>query len=166
MTGAGLKILKISEKNGRAESVRVDMGEPEITGVGETVMANGRTFIFTRVSMGNPHAVIFQDEVEDFDVAGFGTVIEHDALFPNRTNAEFAKILIKVTRDQGKKYIYEALQNDLDENGKLSFNNNIHVKNDFTAAFMKTLGFEWRRPDEEYMKGYIKYYRDLGYLSV
>ena len=81
-------------------------------------------------------------------------------------DAEFAKILIKVTRDQGKKYIYEALQNDLDENGKLSFNNNIHVKNDFTAAFMKTLGFEWRRPDEEYMKGYIKYYRDLGYLSV
>ena len=93
MTGAGLKILKISEKNGKAESVRVDMGEPEITGVGETVTANGRIFIFTRVSMGNPHAVIFQDEVEDFDVAGFGTVIEHDALFPNRTNAEFAKIL-------------------------------------------------------------------------
>ncbi len=93
MTGAGIRILKINEKNGRTESVRVDMGEPEILGIGENVKANGCIFTFTRVSMGNPHAVIFQDEVENFDVAGFGTVIEHDALFPNRTNTEFAKIL-------------------------------------------------------------------------
>ena len=93
MTGAGIKILKINAKNGKVESVRVDMGEPEIQGIGECVKAKDREFIFTRVSMGNPHAVIFQDEVENFDVAGYGTVIEHDPLFPNRTNTEFAKIL-------------------------------------------------------------------------
>ena len=93
MTGAGIKILKINAKNGIVESVRVDMGEPEIQGIGESVKAKDREFIFTRVSMGNPHAVIFQDEVENFDVAGYGTVIEHDPLFPNRTNTEFAKIL-------------------------------------------------------------------------
>ena len=93
MTGAGLKNLQIREKDGKAESVRVDMGEPEVLGIGEKVEAKGRVFSFTRVSTGNPHAVIFLDEVENFDVAGYGTVIEHDPLFPNRTNTEFAKIL-------------------------------------------------------------------------
>ena len=93
MTGAGIKILKINAKDGKAESIRVDMGEPEIQGIGEAVKAKDRTFVFTRVSMGNPHAVIFQDEVENFDVGGYGPVIEHDPLFPNRTNTEFAKIL-------------------------------------------------------------------------
>lgn len=93
MTGAGIKILQINAKQGKAESVRVDMGVPEVQGNGETVRAGGREFTFTRVSMGNPHAVIFQDEVEDFDVAGYGARIEHDPLFPNRTNTEFAKVL-------------------------------------------------------------------------
>ena len=93
MTGAGIKILKINARHGKVESVRVDMGEPEIQGIGEKLTAKDREFRFTRVSMGNPHAVIFQDEVENFDVAGYGTVIEHDPLFPNRTNTEFAKIL-------------------------------------------------------------------------
>ena len=93
MTGDGIKILKINARHGKVESVRVDMGEPEIQGIGEKLTAKDREFRFTRVSMGNPHAVIFQDEVENFDVAGYGTVIEHDPLFPNRTNTEFAKIL-------------------------------------------------------------------------
>ena len=93
MTGAGIKILKINAKQGKVESVRVDMGVPEVQGTGETVKAGDRVFSFARVSMGNPHAVIFQDEVEDFDVAGYGTRIEHDPLFPNRTNTEFAKVL-------------------------------------------------------------------------
>lgn len=93
MTGAGIKILQINAKQGKVESVRVDMGMPEVQGTGETVRAGGREFTFTRVSMGNPHAVIFQDEVEDFDVAGYGARIEHDPLFPNRTNTEFAKVL-------------------------------------------------------------------------
>jgi diaminopimelate epimerase len=93
MTGAGIKILQMRIQDGKTSSVKVNMGIPEIQGIGETVEANGRTFSFTRVSMGNPHAVIFLDEVEDFDVAGIGTIIEHDPLFPNRTNTEFAKVL-------------------------------------------------------------------------
>ena len=93
MTGAGIKILQMRIQDGKTSSVKVNMGIPEIQGIGETVEANGRTFSFTRVSMGNPHAVIFLDEVEDFDVAGIGTIIEHDPMFPNRTNTEFAKVL-------------------------------------------------------------------------
>ena len=93
MTGAGIKLLRICGEHGKAASVRVDMGEPVILGTGETVTVKGRTFPFTRISMGNPHAVIFLDEVETFDVTGYGSLIEHHALFPNRTNTEFAKIL-------------------------------------------------------------------------
>ena len=93
MTGAGIKILKINAENGKTVSVRVDMGEPEVPGLGEKVQANDREFTFTRVSTGNPHAVIFLDEVESFDVEGYGKVIEKAPLFPNRTNTEFAKIL-------------------------------------------------------------------------
>ncbi len=93
MTGAGIKMLKINAAGGKTESVRVDMGIPEILGTGETVKAGDRVFPFTRVSTGNPHAVIFLDEVENFDVAGYGTVIEQHPLFPNRTNTEFARVL-------------------------------------------------------------------------
>jgi diaminopimelate epimerase len=45
------------------------------------------------VSMGNPHAVFFMDEVENFPVGEIGPEIEHNSLFPQRTNVEFAKIL-------------------------------------------------------------------------
>lgn len=93
MTGAGIKILSIREKDGKAASVRVDMGAPEIQGMNETIEAAGETFRFTRVSMGNPHAVIFLDEVENLDTARYGTAIEHHPVFPNRTNTEFAKVM-------------------------------------------------------------------------
>ena len=93
MTGAGIKILQINARNGRTESVRVDMGIPEVQETGGSVEAKDRTFPFTRVSTGNPHAVIFLDEVENFDVEGYGKIIEHHPLFPNRTNTEFAKVI-------------------------------------------------------------------------
>lgn len=93
MTGAGIKILQLKVNHGKVESVRVDMGEPQIQGKGETVKAKGTVFSFTRVSTGNPHAVIFLDDVDHFDVAGYGTEIECNPIFPNRTNTEFAKIL-------------------------------------------------------------------------
>lgn len=93
MTGAGIKVLQIHEAGGTADSVRVDMGEPEVFGCRETIQAAGRSFVITQVSMGNPHAVIFQDEVEKCDLYQYGPAIEHHPMFPNRTNTEFAKVL-------------------------------------------------------------------------
>ena len=93
MTGAGIKILDLCTEQGKVVSVRVDMGKPDVLGIGETVHANSREFTFTRVSTGNPHAVIFVDDPDSFDVAGYGTIIEHDPLFTERTNTEFAKVL-------------------------------------------------------------------------
>ena len=89
-TGAGIKTLQIREEKGKVLSVRVDMGEPEIYGIGERLEADGRKYTITRVSMGNPHAVVFLDDVETLDLPGIGPAIEHHPMFPNRTNTEFA----------------------------------------------------------------------------
>ena len=104
MTGAGLIGLKLNVKDGKTESVRVDMGEPVLEGkkipvnvegnpvVGALVKAKGQEYRMTCVSMGNPHAVIFVDDADSFDVHGVGARIETDPLFPRRTNVEFATV--------------------------------------------------------------------------
>ena len=95
MTDAGIKKLEIRAKDGKTESVRVDMGEPQILGIGETVKVSDSVFSFTRISTGNPHAVIFVDDIEHFAVEAYGRMIECHPLFPDRTNTEFAKVLSK-----------------------------------------------------------------------
>ena len=104
MTGAGIKILKLAVKDGVTETVRVDMGEPELEGakipvnvygnpvVGTAVEAKGQAFRMTCVSMGNPHAVIFVDDADSFDVHGIGAEIEVNPLFPRKTNVEFVTV--------------------------------------------------------------------------
>jgi diaminopimelate epimerase len=52
-----------------------------------------KTFKITCASMGNPHCVIFVDDVENFPVATYGPLIENNALFPRRTNVEFIQII-------------------------------------------------------------------------
>lgn len=103
-TLAGLKdlwIVKDEKSHHKASSIRVDMGEPVLSGkaipvkidkepvVGVPIMS----YIGTAVSMGNPHLVIFTDEITDEQVLQHGPKIEQDPLFPNRTNVEFVKII-------------------------------------------------------------------------
>jgi amino acid adenylation domain-containing protein/thioester reductase-like protein len=76
----------------------------------------------------------------------------------------FAKRL-KATAGDEKKYIYEAFMNDMDENGRLNYETNIHIQNDFTVDYLKQLGFEWTKIDYEYIKGYVEYFTHLGYLE-
>ena len=104
MTGAGLIGLKLNVKDGKTESVRVDMGEPELEGlkipvnvnanpvIGAPVAALGHEYKMTCVSMGNPHAVIFVDDADSFDVHGVGASIEVNPLFPRKTNVEFVTV--------------------------------------------------------------------------
>ncbi len=83
-TGAGTKKVILFEDG----SSRVDMGPPTL---GDDVEM--RDFLFSRVSMGNPHAVAFlrsEDEVDALDLAGIGPAIEKDPTFPEGTNVEFA----------------------------------------------------------------------------
>jgi diaminopimelate epimerase len=92
-------------ENGHVRGVRVDMGEPRLERadipmagpagqvVGEALLAGDRTFAVTAVSMGNPHAVIFVDDVAAFPVEHYGAIIETCAAFPRRTNVEFVQTI-------------------------------------------------------------------------
>ncbi|MCL2080731.1 MAG: carbamoyl-phosphate synthase large subunit [Oscillospiraceae bacterium] len=104
-TLSGIKIMDVTTKNGLVLSVKVDMGRavlrPDDIPVrlsGESVVARpvtvgGAEYKITCVSMGNPHAVVFCDNVENFAVNDIGPLFEYDGLFPDRTNAEFVEVM-------------------------------------------------------------------------
>ena len=119
-TGGGIKTLNLNIKDGKVFSVRVDMGEPilqakyipvlteNITSkddsafpiispeemiIKKELFVNGKTFLITCVSMGNPHCVIFIDDEQDMNPEKWGPVIEKHPFFPKRVNVEFAKII-------------------------------------------------------------------------
>lgn len=106
-TLAGIKVLNFNIKEGKVESVRVDMGEPilepkNIPVISEEeivknlkIKAIDKEFKFTAVSMGNPHAITLVEDVKSFDVKKYGEIIEIDSKFPNKTNVEFIEILDK-----------------------------------------------------------------------
>jgi diaminopimelate epimerase len=106
-TGAGVLECALDVEAGKVRTVAVDMGRPRLMrdeiplrpggqtrALRETISARGRTFQFTGVSMGNPHAVIFVDERAPLRVLAdeFGPLFENAERFPNRTNVEFAAI--------------------------------------------------------------------------
>ena len=103
-TLGGIKTLQLRLKDGSVDQVTVDMGEPAFSPaslpvewpgeriVNQPLTIDGQTHHITCVSMGNPHAVIFVDDPQAVDVHGIGRQIEHDALFPKRTNVEFVRV--------------------------------------------------------------------------
>jgi diaminopimelate epimerase len=104
-TLAGIIRPKLQLRAGKVSAVTVDMGAPRLErkeipmkGKGgrplrERLRVLGERFEATCVSMGNPHCVIFVDDVNKFPVERFGPVIEHHDLFPRRTNVEFVQVL-------------------------------------------------------------------------
>ncbi len=106
-TGAGLLACEMDASGGHVASVTVEMGRPRYTrdeiplapgGAGratrEAITALGRTFHFTAVSMGNPHAVIFVDGDEDLRALAekYGPALEIAPTFPRRANIELARV--------------------------------------------------------------------------
>ncbi|MFQ3549762.1 MAG: diaminopimelate epimerase, partial [Armatimonadota bacterium] len=105
-TLGGIKTLKLNTTGGKVETVRVDMGEPGLLRsqipmrgsdnskvIGENLKAAGKKFEITCVSMGNPHCVIFTDDLEYFPIEKYGPEIENHASFPQRTNVEFVEVI-------------------------------------------------------------------------
>lgn len=105
-TLAGIKTLVMTEKNGKIEAVRVDMGEPIlepklIPVISEEnpvknlqLKSEDKEFKFTCVSMGNPHAVAFiEEDVNDFDICKYGAKLEVNKAFPNKANIEFINVI-------------------------------------------------------------------------
>lgn len=100
-TGRGVLSLELDVKAGKVQQVRVDMGEPILTANDipttlpeppRNVVLPGTDLRATCVSMGNPHCVIFVDEITDELVLNVGPRIEVLPVFPRRTNVEFVKI--------------------------------------------------------------------------
>ncbi|MBQ7704980.1 MAG: diaminopimelate epimerase [Selenomonadaceae bacterium] len=99
-TGAGILTVQL-ENN----LVTVDMGEPILTAekipvifdkekvIGEPLKVDGETFKITCVSMGNPHCVIFVDDLSKINLEKIGPKFENNKIFPRRTNTEFVEVL-------------------------------------------------------------------------
>lgn len=108
-TLGGIKHLFLEVEDGKVSLVKVDMGpailEPEkipVTAEGSRVVdeplcVDGKTFRMTCVSMGNPHAVIYVDDVQGMDLEKTGPSFENHERFPNRINTEFAHVLDRNT---------------------------------------------------------------------
>ena len=78
----------------------------------------------------------------------------------------FNRALRGTVRDRVTEYIFEAFQNDMDGQGRLLYDSNIRIDNDFTVWFLNKLGFAWNEIDREYIRGYVEYFREIGYLTV
>ena len=108
-TLAGIKILKLNVVDGSVKSVCVNMGSPELTPknipidssldrfIQQPVEVDGREYLVTGVSMGNPHAVTFIDDTDSLEIEKIGPKFENHELFPRRINTEFAQIVDRGT---------------------------------------------------------------------
>ena len=95
----------VEEINGKAASIRVDMGKaifnshdipvsselPEF--IGQNLKVGDKDFVVNCVSVGNPHCVIIKQELNEDEIRKYGPLLENHPLFPNRINVQFAKVL-------------------------------------------------------------------------
>ena len=103
----GVKYLQLFLEDGKVDTVKVNMGTPELVPeripvvceaaresiIDEPVFVQGQEYKMTCVSMGNPHAVIFMDNVTDLKIEKIGPYFENHERFPKRINTEFVKVL-------------------------------------------------------------------------
>lgn len=104
-TGAGIKTLLLTVENKKVSQVRVDMGEPILnpelipveadgdTVIDEKIYVDGKEWHMTCVSMGNPHAVVFVEDTDAFELEKYGPQFENHPRFPKRTNVEFVHVI-------------------------------------------------------------------------
>ena len=105
-TKAGVKVVRLKVLNGEVQEVEVDMGRPIFDDIKNISVQNNyripisvnikvddTKFIGTYVSMGNPHLVIFVNNVENIDIEKWGPAIENMKCFPNKINVEFVQAL-------------------------------------------------------------------------
>lgn len=108
-TLAGIKYLELTVEKGQVSQVRVDMGEPELLAekipvisqqvkvIDVPITAGEKEYRMTCVSMGNPHCVVFMEDVEHLEIEKVGPLFENHELFPKRINTEFVKVIDRKT---------------------------------------------------------------------
>ena len=110
-TLSGIKYIKVSIENGKVVSARVNMGKPILKGAeiptkfdGDTVVSQKLTigennYAVTCVSMGNPHCILYVDDVKSLDLPKIGPAFENHEMFPDRINTEFIHIISETEFD-------------------------------------------------------------------
>lgn len=110
-TLGGIKYLDLIVEEGRVRLVKVDMGSPvleaeqiPIIGLGnrvldEPIRVDDMEYRITGVSMGNPHGVVFLEDVKNLEIEKIGPLFEHHECFPNRVNTEFVHVLDRHTAE-------------------------------------------------------------------
>lgn len=108
-TRSGIKKLTLYPENGKVKTVLVDMGKAVLkpadipmnvsgdTFINKPITVDGKEVFITAVSMGNPHAVTYVDDVDSLELEEIGPSFENHPLFPERVNTEFIKILDEST---------------------------------------------------------------------
>ena len=104
-TASGIKYLDLTVENGKVALVKVNMGAPILEAakipvvsekeqvINEPLLVDGKEYRITGVSMGNPHAITYIDDVKGLDIEKIGPKFEFHPAFPDRVNTEFAKVL-------------------------------------------------------------------------
>ena len=110
-TLSGIKCIKITVQDGKAVAARVNMGAPILTPReiptkfdGETIVSqkltvDDKAYAVTCVSMGNPHCVLYTDDVRALDLPRIGPKFENHEMFPDRINTEFVHIVSETEFD-------------------------------------------------------------------
>ena len=108
-TLGGIKYLDFTVENGKVKLVKVDMGSPELVPVNipivaegvsvidEPIVVDGKEYRMTGVSMGNPHTVVYLDDVQGLEIEKIGPKFENHERFPKRINTEFARVIDRQT---------------------------------------------------------------------
>lgn len=108
-TLSGIKTLEVTEQNGVAVSLKVDMGKAELKTelipaicnldkiINMPLRVADTDYNITAVSMGNPHAVVFCDDVDGLNLEKIGPDFEHHKMFPEQVNTEFIKVIDRNT---------------------------------------------------------------------
>ncbi|MGI6094488.1 MAG: diaminopimelate epimerase [Lachnospiraceae bacterium] len=104
-TKSGIKYVDLTVEDGKAVKVKVNMGAPELQAsripvvskkeqvIAEPIEVDGITYHMTAVSMGNPHAVVYIEDVKGLDIETVGPKFEHHPCFPDRVNTEFVRVI-------------------------------------------------------------------------
>ena len=108
-TKCGIKYLDLTIKDGKVDTVKVNMGTPILKAVDipvrsekeqvidEPVMVDGKEWKITCVSMGNPHAITYIDDVKNLEIEKIGPKFENHEIFPDRVNTEFVRVIDRNT---------------------------------------------------------------------
>lgn len=104
-TRSGIKLIKMNVENGKVVSARVNMGEPILeaekiptkfdgeNAIRRKLTIDEKEYEVTCVSMGNPHCIVYVDDVKDIDLEKIGPKFENNEMFPERINTEFVHVV-------------------------------------------------------------------------